>query len=364
MEKLFVKLPNGTFFKVHASKPVTVGLLGGNVGAEELDPGMREGPIPTCFYTCADGTYVGKEFIFIACQGLTGLQYRILALEESEVIVYKEDGTSQSFMLKANEYKDLSFTAFKAYKVASTGNVMVQSSYGYIPSVEGGYTGTSFYTKSTTSWYGYIAYGFQIIAAEEAKVTVYDVEFKRRIDEFVVPAQRNVTIKPKSNEIFIESDRPISVVYVSHGSPANYGASGLNYMGVSPDETAYVYIPLSSSQESYVFAYRDETVVTIGGAPIKLDADEFVPLSPGLHEVKTTENVLIQIVYSSNFPEIQSIRSFGTVVPAIETLDVRKDIELQPILEEETSMTTYIYASVAAAVIIAAAATYYLKSHK
>ena len=371
MEKMFVTLPNGTFFKVHASKLVTVELLGGNVGGEELDPSMREGPTLASFYPSTDGTYVGKEFIFIASQGLTGVPYRILALEESEATVYKEDGsTPSSYSLKANEYMSLSLTAFKAYKVASTGNIMIQSGRGYIPSVEGGYTGTRFYTISlpgTSTWDPAVAYGFQIIAAEEAKVTICDVEFRRKIDEFTVPARSNVTIKPDSHEIFIESDKPISVVYVHHGVRRAggwaYGA-GLKYMGVSPDETSYVYVPVSTSQQSYVFAYKDGTVVTIDGAPMVLDADEFFPLSSGLHEVETTENVLIQIVHWSKDPDFQGIQNFGTVVPAIETLGIKKTVELKPILEAEAVTTTYIYAAVAAVAVIAAAVTYYLKFRK
>jgi len=380
MEKLFVRLPNGTFFKVHASKPVAVEFLGGNVGGEELNPNMNQAALINSFYPAVDGGHVGREFVFIAAQGLTGLQYRILALEESEVTVYKDDGsTLTSYTLKANEYKSLSLSAFKAYKVESTGNIMVQS-FGrgrsmYVPSVEGIYSGTNFYTISlpgTETWDPTVAYGFQIIAAEEAKVTIYDVEFRRRILEFTVPAGRNVTVQPDSHEIFIESDKPISVVYVHHGLRGAGGAggggwaygAGLSYMGVSPDEAAYVYVPVSTSQESYLFAYKDGTVVTIDGAPMKIDADQFIPLASGLHELETTENVLIQIVHWPRNPEFQAIQNFGTVVPAIETLDFRKTVELQPILEAETATTTYIYVAVAAVAIVAVAVVYYLKVKK
>jgi len=376
MEKLFVRLPNGTFFKVHTSKPVTVELLGGNVGGEDLDPAMNQGPGIGSFYPAVDGGYVGKEFIFIASQGLTGVPYRILALEESEVTVYKEDGsTLSSYSLKANEYKSFALSAYKAYKVASTGNIMVQSERGYIPSVEGGYTGTRFYTISlpgTSTWDPTVAYGFQVIAVEEAKVTIYDVEFRRKIGEFTVPARSNVTIKPDSHEVFIESDKPISVAYVHHGFAGAGGAggggwaygTGFKYTGVVPDETAYVYVPVSTSQESYVFACKDGTIVTIDGAPIKIDADQYIPLASGLHEVETTENVLIQIVHWPERPEFQGISGFGTVVPAVETLDFRKSVELQPVPEAETATMTYIYAAVAAVAIAAVAVVYYLKVRK
>jgi len=380
MEKLFVRLANGTFFKVHASKPVAVEFLGGNVGGKELDPDMNQAALINSLYPAVDGGYVGREFVFIAAQGLTGLQYRILALEESEVTVYKEDGsTLTSFTLEANEYRSLSLSAFKAYRVASTGNIMVQS-FGrgrsmYVPSVEGMYSGTRFYTISlpgTDTWDPTVAYGFQIIAAEEAKVTIYDVEFRRQIDEFTVPAGRNVTVQPDSHEIFIESDKPISVAYVHHGLRGAGGAggggwaygAGLTYMGVSPGETAYVYVPVSASQESYLFVYKDGTIVTIDGAPLEFDADQFIPLASGLHEVETTENVLIQIVHWPRFPEFQAIQNFGAVVPAIETLNVRETVELQPVVEGEDATMTYIYAAVAVVAIAAVAVVYFLKVRK
>lgn len=181
-----------------------------------------------------------------------------------------------------------------------------------------------------------------------------------------MPAGRNITVKPESNEIFIESDKPISVAFVDYGirgkGENTYGA--VTYVGVSSDETVYVYVPLSTSQESYVFAYKDGTVVTIDELSIKLDADQFFPLTSGLHEVKATENVLIQIVYWPRTPEMLGISRFGVVVPAVETLDLEKTVELQPVLEEETTTTTYIYAAVAVVVIAAAVVAYYMKFKK
>jgi len=58
LEKVFVSLPNGTFFEIVSSKPLSVMLLGGRL--------LEEGQLWTSiFYTSLDGGYVGKEFVFM-----------------------------------------------------------------------------------------------------------------------------------------------------------------------------------------------------------------------------------------------------------------------------------------------------------
>ncbi|MEM2669604.1 MAG: hypothetical protein QXJ13_06990 [Candidatus Bathyarchaeia archaeon] len=371
MEKVFVTLPNGTFFKVQTNKMVTVELLGGSIGGRDVSPDMDRGPIPASFYPATDGGYVGKEFIFVASQGLTGTPYRILALEDSEVTIYEEGQETSKLTLKANQYKSLILKSFKAYRVVSTGNIMVQSGWGYIPSVEGTFTGKAFYTSSTTSWDPTVAYGFQIIAHEKnAHVKIYDVMAARKIDEFTVPAGKNVTVKPPGEEIFIESDEPISVMYVHHGLRGGgaggggwaYGA-GFTYVGVGPGETVYVYIPVSTSQTSFIFASEDGTIVTVNGAPMELNEDDFIALTNGLHEIKTTKNILIQITYWPRYPEFQAISGFGVIIPAVETVNFKETVRFKPPYEvgEASVPSLYHIIIVVLAVVVAFTATYYLK---
>jgi len=123
MEKRFISFPNGTIFKVGSNHLVSAMLLG------EGDPNISKGsgPTPATFYASMDGCYVGKEFVFVASQWVFGSPYTMLALEDAEVTVTREDDVKTSFTLKANAYKELQLEPFSAYRVESTGNIMIQS---------------------------------------------------------------------------------------------------------------------------------------------------------------------------------------------------------------------------------------------
>ena len=68
MDKLFVKLRNGTFFKVVSNKPLSVTLIGGKIGGRDLDPKSTFSFVPNSFYTSVEESFVGREFIFIDSQ--------------------------------------------------------------------------------------------------------------------------------------------------------------------------------------------------------------------------------------------------------------------------------------------------------
>jgi hypothetical protein len=365
MGKLFVEFPNGTFFKVEADKPVSVVLLGGNVGGKKMDPslpGLDTQQIPNSFYTSVEGGFVGKDFIFMASQGLTDVAYRVVALEDSEVnVVDEEDSTVRTFELSANEFEELSLSSFKAYRMTSTGRMMVHTiSLGSIPSVEGGYTGRRFFSACITSYSpsrSAAPYGFQISAMEDTMVTVYDVEFRRKIEELTVPGGKNVTVRPQAREIFIEADKPIAVIYINYEQ--SLWGRGLTFTALAAGEKAQVYVPVGPTvQESYIFT-REETVVTIDMAPLNLPADSIFPLQDGLHEIMADKNILIQVTHWADQP-LQAIRDFGAVIPAVETVNVREEVELEPIVTEESNMYNVLYVLLAAAAV-AAVVSYVLK---
>ena len=74
--KHFVKIPNGTLFKVVSNKILSVLLVGGNVAGRELEPNLPEAPVAQTFYTSTEGSFVGREFVFIACQGLNDTPFK------------------------------------------------------------------------------------------------------------------------------------------------------------------------------------------------------------------------------------------------------------------------------------------------
>ncbi|MFB0503768.1 MAG: hypothetical protein ACETWE_08040 [Candidatus Bathyarchaeia archaeon] len=369
MGKLFVKLHNGTFFKVRADKPLSIALVSGKIGGQDLDPSLDFSHVANSFYTSVDGGFVGKEFIFIASQGLSGLQYRVVALEECEVEVEDEDGnTVQTFRPSANEFEELILGAFKAYGLKSTGNIMVHTtSLGFIPSVDGGYIGKHFFSTCQEEWWPSRARSpnsFQISASQETKVTIYDVELRKFLEQLTVPSGENVIMKSVAKEIFIEADKPVTLVYVNNDGTYGYGA-GLSFMGLGADQKALVYVPTDPTrQESYIFTC-EETVVTIDSAPIKLSADSIFPLSAGLHEIATDKNILIQSTYWAAHTPIQGIQSFAAVIPAVEMVNIREEVQLKPMTGEEPDPPNYLlYFALAVAAAATVGVSYYLRAKR
>jgi len=363
MEKLFVSLPNGSIFKVVSNHLVSVMLLGGNVGGKELNPDADEGPVPTTFFTAADGGYVGEEFVFVASQALTGSPYRILALEDAEVTITREDDSMQSFRLGANTYKELQLAAFRAYKVESTGHIMIQSggpgSYSFfVPSVDGGFKGKRFYSVSTEVWS--VAwphdYGFRISAAADTEVTVWDVKYKRKALEVEVKGGTGVSMKPKGEVIFVESDEAVTLEFMHNGTVETdftYGA-GVAYMGVRANEETSFFLPTNSSNEAYVFAQED-TLVRIDDVPMTIMADSYLVFTvPGTHRIQADKNVAVQVVHWALVPECQGIDSFGVVIPCVQKVSMVPPVTLTPLAGEGFPTT---YAVMGLAVAAAGATT-------
>ncbi|MEM3466829.1 MAG: hypothetical protein QW566_10205, partial [Candidatus Jordarchaeales archaeon] len=102
------------------------------------------------YYPSVKGSYVGKEFIFPATLGeFTFTPYRIFSLEDSEIKIYRSDGSLfKEFNAPANTVVKFSPANGTVYHVSSTGYRMV-SAFSFaescvIPSVEGGSVGRIF----------------------------------------------------------------------------------------------------------------------------------------------------------------------------------------------------------------------------
>jgi hypothetical protein len=368
MEKRFFALPNGTVFKIVSNHPVFVLLLSGLKDDKVPGPETFEGPLPYAFYPSTDGSYIGKEFVFIASQGLSGEPYHIFALENAEVKLTREDSAEFTFTLGPNSHIQLSLRAFTVYKVESTGNIMIQSgspggSSFPVPSAEGGFLGRRFYTTSEDRWDKVRDYSFVICALEDTKVKIWDLPYKKVLEELEVKAGETVMTRPEpagpEYVIAVESEKPITFFFIHSGNVfQTYGWSfgrGVTYLYVRPNEEVPFYLPTNSTSEVYVFAY-EETQVRIDDVPVTISADSFFQFrTSGTHRIQADKNVVIQIIHRPLIPPIQGVDGFATTVPCIQAVNTAPRTRLTPIAGGEGFPATYLIAGAATAILAAAA---------
>jgi len=332
-------LTNNTFFKVVASRPVSVVIMGG-VSLE-----MVEAMIST-FFTSVDGGYIGKEFVFMAVQakiGLfqsgtwavpPGLPFNVYALEDSRVSIYGADGNKVTeFELKANKRRELEFAPYRVYGLMSTGNVMLQTfttdSPCFYPAVQGSFLGTLFYGSSTAAenWGASWARGNMVFVAtskEDATLAVADLDYRTKIGEENVPAGSDVQFPIKVVQTSVKSDKPVLFMFKSDDRDGGIAVGGLR-----AGQEAYVYVPPG---RGYVFAYK-ETVVTIDDVRLQLKADEVVPIAEGVHKLSATENIIFGL---ENHAPGQGIANFGQCLPAVQSLEFTyEQLKLTPVVSEE-----------------------------
>ena len=123
--------------------------------------------------------------------------------------------------MQANSIKVLQLVPLKAYRVRATGNIMIQSGRMggryrrnlFIPTPQGGFMGTIFYTAATRRYWPASDEGFRISSLEDTKVEIWDVETKSLIQRVIVRAETGVSVKPRANVILVKSNKPIIPEY-------------------------------------------------------------------------------------------------------------------------------------------------------
>ncbi len=369
LEKMTVRLPNGTFFKAVSDKPVTLILMAGKT----MEAGDNWA---STFFTSAEGGYVGKEFIFMAVQAsrmpyVSGFPLRVFALEDSHIAVVDTNGTTvEDFSLKANQYRQLSFSPLALYRLASTGNVMLQSWGGgsvFYPAARGGFSGRIFYgIAMVEELWGTVVMppAFVTTGLEDTKARIIDIEFRKELNTTDVPAGANSSMKIMASHIVVESDKPIALLFQN---------GGLTYAGVRRGETIEIYVPTGkdalSMGEAYIFA-QEGTTVTLDDRRIRVSADELVPLQPGMHRISADRNAVIEVVhwgayirsYNARIEAPHSgIAEFASCVPSLQAMSLTYEgMQLEPVLGGESP---WLYA-LAATAPFALIAAWWLKTRR
>lgn len=372
LEMKTISLPNSTFFRTTSDKPITLmlvgsyGLVGANASTFKTNSTMLQYTINT-FFTSVEGGYVGKEFIFLAVQPMVGVPYSVFALEDSDIEVYSEDGSRvSSLTLSANDVKALTFTAGRVYRLTSTGYVMVQSfgndmtGFCAYPSAEGGFSGKVFYGSGFTpaNWHGEIVETEMAVTGEkEARITIFDLENRKLSGEAEIGSDFSSSLsKTVQPYVRIDSEERMMLTYVIHGIGGGHIDSstpggGLTYTGVRAGERAHIPVPW---EMGFVFAYQD-TDMELDGTTFTLAADYYYQLTPGLHEIQPSRDVIVFLVGYPFEPINQGLASFGICIPSMQVVSLTyEDLELTPLSEEGgLSTTTYIAAAAVAVVVIA-----------
>lgn len=354
LEPLYLLLKNGTVFKVVASKPVTVQLVNYNQTPKFPLPFLP--PTVHSFYYSVEGAYVGKEFVFVALQGsLTATDYTILAVEPAEITIERDDRQTISLKLKANEYKYVTLTPFRVYRIKSTGSIMVMSGAipgigGYettsfaIPSVEGGFQGRFFLTRAFKAiewgWDKVRDYGFRVLSIEDTVVTLYDLETGTKIGDFNVPGGSGVMLRPNAYAVALVSEKPVSFWFMHNGSIEieNAGMHGGWYCGyprstmfftLRPNEDTLVQFPSNASLEVYFYSKEDATVSIDDTMTVKVKADTpYLFTLPGVHKLRSDKELLVQVNSWPRYPEHQGLWFTGTVIPPLEAAGLKPQVEV------------------------------------
>lgn len=366
-QRAIAYLPTGAFFKAVSNKPVSLMFTGG-VGLE------RGVEYVSTFYTSADGGYVGKEFNFISVTSTaefwaTGPPFQVYALEDSDIKVTDENGTVVAeFSLKANQVKGLFLESFVVHRLESTGHVMVQSfmikKSCFYPAVQGGFVGRLFYGTAAdselwtgvddhpmegrhhpwASWAGDPRY-FVLTSAEDANAVIYDVENKKKYQEFTLGAGLNRSVQAKVPYMVVQTDKPILLEFKSAELEG-----GLAVVGLKAGQTAYIYVPPG---ETYAFAYK-QTTLGIDELRVSLPPDRIFKIPPGIHKVTTSENIIIEVL---NVDSNQGLSYFGVSLPSAQSLDITYEgLRLKPVVPEETPVLMYAGAVAAVLIIVVAVA--------
>jgi hypothetical protein len=378
LEKATFFVPYGMYFKVVASKRVGVLLTGGTY---PYDPGGFSGV--ATFYPSVEGGFRGKTFIFMPAPAthqygytmdLVHRNFYMFALENTDWELKDriekfstKDSTPRGGVASAILQSRVNHGGVSAavgydsvFKLTSTGEVIVGSvalgALVQVPALTGGYVGKTFWAPvhATYRQTGRTA-ALVIVPLEPGKVTVY----KR--DDMSVVAEHEFTDSDVSQknywflklgigrfDLLVQSTGDITVLIaqtLTEESPDFIG-DGITFLGSKPNQEVRFFTPSTA----IIFSPEDQTAV-INGETRTLKRDQFVILGSGVHSVKGSGHLIIQIVA----PGAQGFQKWGHYL--IEQADIDASYPDVPELFQK-GVPVLMYAGIAAVIVIAGAVAF------
>jgi len=310
MEVYNIRIPPGSFIKIVADKPVFA-------AGYSCKPGSNESSGGNTYYTCTEGGYIGKEFIFapvIAKRMIDPALDRhvVFALDRSNVRLYDADGNLlESFTLEPYSYKLLDYRLLKphrSYRLVSTGRIMLSAWKGqggnHAPALEGGFSGKTFFAAPGIVDLGVII----IMGSGEAKAIAWGDMPQVYVSGRISPGKPLVKIGlpgrgSLSYTIVQASSGELSVIAGDFselcGIDVAYIGGDVDVFGCASNETVWLYVPEKGDAVGVVFIPFNDTLLEVDGGFSRHGADETIMLGPGYHQVKPSKPVIIVVTYPS-----------------------------------------------------------------
>lgn len=369
-------VPYGLYFKVVSNKRVGVLLTGGTYA---YDPGYFSGV--ATFYPTVGGGFRGKHYVFMPAPATHQYGYTadlvhhnlyVFALEDTSIQLKDRVGkfeTGESIgrrgVYRAVLQSRVNHGGVSAavgydsvFTMTSEGEVIASSAalgeVLYVPAITGGYVGTLFWVPNHATYQqtGRSAV-LVVVPLEPCKVTVY------RRDDLSVLAEHTFTDTDVAEnkywfvsfgigrfDLIIASTGSITVMaaqtYGGDITPDFIG-DGITFLGTRPGQEVRFFTPSTA----IVFSPEDQRA-TIDGETKELKADRFIILGSGVHSVKGTGHLIIQVLA----PGIGWQKWGGYL---IEPLDVDASYpEVPELLEKGMPITTYAAIAVVVVAVVAA----------
>lgn len=340
-ESFYFKAAPRKYYKIIADKPIAAWLVGG--AAHNWPDNNYAGCGGSTFYPSVEGSYVGREFIFMAGGTYNAntawlgidiftpispapFETKCYGIEHASVSVYDASGNLlYQFDIGPGMCVNFPTICMEIYHVISTGDIMLQCAGGgncftIAPSINGNLVGKVHY-GSTFAWQRGC---FLVVAYEPCHVKVYDVDTGELLYEHTFTSAGEcwyrgglgiVTVRPtislekalelaaKANNVGtrnlkFESTGNI-MVYVGDtetipyedDSPAGIG-DDIAFVGGIEAREFYVYAPTYL----VIFAPSDANIL-INGTSYSLRADHHLTLKgPSLYYILSDQPIIIEVV--------------------------------------------------------------------